>query len=110
MAFGLNIFKTITADLVVGGTALYEAPVGYSAIILSAQISNITSVPETASMSVLNIDSTETDLIRDFAIPGNDAASALVGKLVLESGYGLVAGAGTNNTLKLVLSILESKN
>jgi hypothetical protein len=110
MAFGLNIFKTITADLTVGGATLYEAPVGYSAIILSAQISNITSSPESVSMSVLNPDSTETDLIRDFDIPGNDAASALVGKLVLETGYGILASAGSNNTCKLVLSILESKN
>jgi hypothetical protein len=61
-------------------------------------------------MSVLAEDSTETELIKDFAVPPNDASSALVGKLVLETGYGLTVVASTNNALKITLSILESKN
>lgn len=110
MAFGLNIFKTVTADLITQGAELYTAPAGYSAIVLSAQISNITGTTQTVTMSVLNDDSTETELIKDFEIPGNDSASALVGKLVLETGLGIQASAGANGALKIVLSILESKN
>lgn len=110
MAFGLNIFRTVTADLTTDGATVYTAPAGYSAIVLMAQISNITANAEVATMSVLASDSTETELIKDFEIPGNDAAGALTGKLVLETGYSVWAEAGTNGTLKLVLSILESKN
>lgn len=110
MAFGLNIFKTVTADLTTNGTTIYTAPAGYSAIVLMAQISNITANSEVATMSVLATDSTETELIKDFEIPGNDAASATTGKLVLEEGYSVTAEAGSNGVLKLVLSILESKN
>jgi hypothetical protein len=110
MAFGLNIFKTVTADLTTGGATIYTAPIGYSAIVLMAQISNITANAEVATMSVVATDSTETELIKDFQIPGNDAASALTGKLVLETGYSVVGEAGSNGVLKLVLSILESKN
>jgi len=110
MAFGLNIFRTISGDIRAAGDEVYTAPVNYSAIILSAQICNITGTTQTVSMSVLNPDSSETALIKNFEIPGNDSASALVGKLVLETGYGLVVSAGADNACTLVLSILESKN
>ena len=110
MAFGLNIFRTITADLITAGAELYTAPAGYSAIILSAQITNVTSSPETVTLSILQLDSTETELLKDFSVPGNDAASALLGKLVLETGLGLSASAGSNGVLRCTLSILESKN
>lgn len=110
MAFGLNIFKTVTIDLTTADTNVYTAPFGYSAIVLMAQICNITSGVQTASMSVLAPDSTETSLIENFAISGYDAVGALTGKLVLETGYSLMVSANNNNTLKLVLSILESKN
>jgi hypothetical protein len=110
MAFGLNIFKTVTHNITTAGQTVYEAPLGYSAIVLMAQISNITGNTESATMSVLELDSTETELIKDFEIPGNDAAGALTGKLVLETGYGITVEGSTNGALKLVLSILESKN
>ncbi len=110
MAFGLNIFKTVTVDLTTGGLAVYEAPALYSAIVLSAQISNNTGSTQVVTMSVLHPDSTETYLVKDFEIPANDAVSALVGKLVLETGFGIFVSAGTNNSCQLVLSILESKN
>ena len=110
MAFGLNIFKTITADLTTAGAVIYTAPVGYSAIVLMAQISNITSGVATTSMTVVDPASAETSLITNYAIPGYDAASATTGKLVLETGWSLKASANADNSLKLVLSILESKN
>lgn len=110
MAFGLNIFKTVTADLTTAGAEIYTAPTGYSAIVLMAQICNITGSTQEASMSVLHPDSTETSLIENFGISGNDAVGALTGKLVLETGWGIQASANNNNALKLVLSILESKN
>lgn len=110
MAFGLNIFKTVTFDILTGTNTVYEAPPLYSSIVLSAQISNITGATESVTMSVLAPDSSETQLVEDFEIPGNDAASPLVGKLVLETGWGISVSASTNGALKLVLSILESKN
>jgi hypothetical protein len=110
MAFGLNIFKTVTVDLTTSGAELYTAPPLYSAIILSAQISNNTTNIESVSLAVLNLDSTETALLTDFEIPGNDAVSGLVGKLVLETGRGLTASASANGAVTCVLSILESKN
>jgi hypothetical protein len=105
----LNIFKTETATLTTGGATIYTAPVGYSAIILMAQISNVTGGTVNATFSVFD-GATTTELIKDFGIPGNDAASATTGKLVLETGTSIVASASANSSLKLVLSVLESKN
>lgn len=110
MAFGLNIFKTVTFDIDTNVTEIYTAPALYSAIVLSAQITNVTGSTALVTMSVLSPDSTETELIKDFSVPGNDATSALVGKLVLETDYGITISASTNNALKITLSILESKN
>jgi hypothetical protein len=110
MAFGLNIFKTITVNLTTTDQEIYTAPFGYSAIVLMAQICNITSGVQTASMSTLAPDSSQTSLIENFGISGYDAVGALTGKLVLETGWGITASANNDNTLKLVLSILESKN
>lgn len=110
MAFGLNVFRTITADLTTVGAELYTAPAGYSAIVLSAQISNNSASPQTVSMNVLKDDSSESALLTNFTVPANDAASALVGKLVLTTGLGISATAGANGVLTCTLSILESKN
>ena len=105
----LNIFKTETEVLTTGGATIYTAPADYSAIILLAQISNVTGNVVNATFSVYD-GVTTTELIKDFGIPGNDAASATVGKLVLETGKSIVASASANSSLKLVLSVLESKN
>lgn len=110
MAFGLNIFKTVTFDLSTINYEIYTAPAGYSAIILMAQVTNVTGSTEQVDMAVLAPDSGETSLASGFDIPGNDSAGMLTGKLVLETGYGITASASTNGALKLVLSILESKN
>jgi len=106
----INIFKNVTEDLSTVDQTLYTAPVGYSAIILMAQISNTTGSPVTSTVKVVNADTSEYSLITDFEIPGNDAAGVLTGKLVLEAGQSLAASANTNSALQMVMSILESQN
>lgn len=105
----VNVFRNITAELISTGNILYTAPVGYSAIVLMAQISNITGNTAAASMFVES-DSTQTSLITNYQIPGFDAASALTGKLVLTPGQSLVGVADINSALQVVLSVLESQN
>jgi hypothetical protein len=111
MALPLNIFKTAAAVITTTPTSVYTAPPGYSAIVLMAQVTNVTT--ETAQVTVLHSDvstSIDTELLKDFSIPGNDATSATTGKLVLETGDSVKVHASANNTLKIVLSILESAN
>lgn len=107
----INFFKNVRVYLTTTSDTVYTAPVGFTAIILSCQISNVTSGTYQASLSLFDPeDSAETSLITDFSIPGNDAASALTGKLVLEPGQSLIASASNNSTLQMVISILESQN
>jgi hypothetical protein len=109
MAIALNVFKTKTAELTTTEASIYTAPIGKSAIILMAQIANITNTAGTVTISHFFSSST-TELLKDFTIPANDAASAITGKLVLEEGHELKVQASANNKFKITLSILESVN
>lgn len=111
MAGELNVFKTATAVLSTTPTVIYTAPADYTGIILMAQISNVTTSTAAATVEHVSVDNlTLTELIKDFEIPGNDAASATTGKLILETGQKLRVSASANNALKVTLSILESAN
>ena len=105
----LNAFKTVTAVLTTDLTEVYTAPNGVSSIILMAQIANIGNTPANATIQHSN-GFVNTELISEYPIPGNDAASAITGKLVLETGNRIRAAGSQNNQLKLTLSILESAN
>ena len=109
MATPLNRFKTVTTELTTINSIVYTAPTGFTGIILMAQVSNVTNSAETVTFSHYDTSATtETELLKDFEIPGNDAASMITGKLILEDGDSVKAFAGANNNLKLTLSILES--
>jgi hypothetical protein len=111
MAIALNVFKTKTAELTTTNTSIYTAPAGKSSIILMAQIANITNTVGTVTIShFFSGTSTTTELLKNFSIPGNDAASAVTGKLVLEEGHELKVQASADNKFKITLSILESVN
>jgi len=111
MATPLNVFKTITYSITTSNQVVYTAPVGFTSIILMAQVANITSTEETVTFSHFNASTTvENELVKDFLIPGKDAGSLLTGKLVLETGNSVKASAGTGSSLKLTLSVLESLN
>ena len=105
----VNIFKNITANLTTSGSTIYTTPAGYSGIVLMAQLSNITTGTVASSMFVQK-GGNRTSLVTDFDIPGNDAAGALSGKLVLEPGQSLFASSAANASIQLTLSILESQN
>jgi hypothetical protein len=105
----VNVFKNITANLTTSGDTLYTTPLGYSGIVLMAQISNFTAGTIAASMFVQK-GANLTSLVTDFDIPTNDAAGVLTGKLVLEPGQQIFASASANASAQVTLSILESQN
>jgi hypothetical protein len=109
MAGALNIFKTVTAELTITNQVIYTAPAGYTGVVLMAQISNVSNVTSNATF-VLDDGSANTELLKGFEIPRNDAISATVGKLVIETGNSVRAYAGANSQLKIILSLLESAN
>jgi hypothetical protein len=107
MALALNVFKTVTANITTVDTTLYTAPSSYTGIVLMAQITNVSSSPANVT---LIYSSNNTELLKDFTIPGNDAAAALTGKLIIETGQSISISASANSALKITASILESAN
>ena len=125
----LNTFKTKTSirgtgTVLTTATTVYTAPVGTTAIVLMAQVSNIsTQTQEISFVHWRNIPiladaqgngaqpgATPSFLVKDFAIPPNDAASLLTGKLIIETLDSIRAYSQTQGSLQLVLSILETAN
>lgn len=115
MALALNVFKTITKIATASPVGIYTAPVGYTGVVLLAQVANTDTETHTVSFShqrtVAGIAVT-TEIVKDFAIQGNDTLSLLNGKLILQSGDSLVLSADndSNSKVKLISSILETLN
>jgi hypothetical protein len=105
----LNRFQTETFSISISEQTVYTAPIGYTAIILYAHITNIGGSSQTFSL-YHNRSSTKTELIMGASVPINDAYTPLDGKLVLETNDFLSIVGSANNSLKLILSILETAN
>lgn len=111
MAGELNVFKTVAVAITTTPTVVYTAPADYTAIVLMAHVSNVTSNTASVTFSHTTADGvTVTELLKDYAVPGNDATSATTGKLVIETGQKIRVSSNTASALKVVLSILESAN
>lgn len=121
----LNKFKTQTAVLTTNTTAtVYTAPIGVTSIILMAQVSNVSTqtqyvtfvhsrnrrVPPDARGNNEQPAGALTELVKNFAIPSNDAASLITGKMILETVDSVQCYATTSGTCKLTLSVLETAN
>ena len=109
MALALNIFQTVTAVVSTSPTVIYTAPVGYTGVILLAQVTNVGTNSADVTL-VHRRSSTDTEMLKQFPISANDTANLLAGKLVLESGDKLVLSGSNGTNLKFVGSILETLN
>jgi hypothetical protein len=121
----LNTFKTKTAILSTSSTAtVYTAPIGVTAIILMAQIANLTTGTESVTFvhhrnrpvladaqgNGYQSPNTDSYLVKDFGIPSNDAGTPLSGKMIIESLDSVRAYGSVDGGLQLVLSVLETAN
>jgi hypothetical protein len=113
MALPLNLFKTVTKVASTSTVGIYTAPVGYTGVVLLAQVANISSSTYNVSFShrrtTLGIAVT-TEIVKDFAIPGNDSVNLLQGKLTLEAGDTLLISSNNSTNIKFIGSILETLN
>ena len=105
----LNRFKTKTLEITNIEQTAYTAPTGYTSIVLYAHITNIGASSATFTMSHVR-SSTTTEISKGASVPISDAYIPLDGKLVLETSDSIKIIASANNTLKLILSILETAN
>lgn len=113
MALALNVFQTITAVVSTSPTIVYSAPVGYTGVVLLAQVANIGATSYDVSLShqrsVVGVAVT-TEMLKEYPISAKDTANLLAGKLVLESGDKLVLSGSNGTNLKFIGSILETLN
>ena len=111
MAGALNIFKTITANVTTTPTAVYSTPLGYSTVILMAQLTNTTaSTIVDASAFLVRTGNTggNVTLVQNASIPYNDAYSPLTGRLIMTPGDSFQVSASANSSVQLTLSLLET--
>ncbi len=109
MALALNVFQTVTAVVPTSPTEVYTAPVGYTGVVLLAQVANIGATSQDVTM-LHRRSSTDTEMLKQYPVAGNDTINLLSGKLILESGDKLVISGSNATNLKLVASILETLN
>ena len=113
MALALNVFQTVVGIVSTSPVSVYTAPVGYTGVVLLAQVANIGTTSQDISLShqrtVVGVAVT-TEMLKQYPISGNDTANLLSGKLVLESGDKLVLSGSVASNLKFVGSILETLN
>ncbi len=109
MALALNVFQTVTSVVSTSPSEVYTAPVGYTGVVLLAQVANIGATSEDVTL-VHRRSSTDTEMLKQYPISPNDTANLLAGKLVLESGDKLVLSGSNGTNLKFIASILETLN
>ena len=105
----VNVFQTITDTVGLSTAVVYTAPIAYTGVVLLAQITNIGSTTETVSFNYRR-GGIDTPMIRDLAIPANDTANLLAGKLVVETGDSLTLVGSDATNLKFLSSVLETSN
>ena len=106
----LNSFVTETATLSTANVAMYVTPAGFTSIVLMGQITNVTSSATQVTAWLKSNTGVSTELAKNFDVPGYDATSVTVGKLVIPEAYTLVLVAAENDKLKATFSILETSN
>lgn len=112
MATALNVFRTVTADLTTEDKLLYTAPNRRTAIFLSVQATNLTNATAQVSFYHGSTANVKTALAKNFKIPAGDSMAVISAgaKLVLETGQKVYSSASANNSVQLVMSVLESAN
>jgi len=113
-AAAVNTFRTVTKVVGLTTETIYETPVGFVGVFLLAQCSNVGSDTQSISFyhnrNVTGVGTVTTEIVKDFAIPGNDTVNLLPGKLVLETGDFISINGSSASDLKFLTSILETSN
>jgi len=117
MALALNVYKTKVGIATTSSSQIYKAPVGYTGVVLCANVANIGNFTQTISLTHNRpvrisgtISTTVTEFFEEFPLESNDAFDAISGKLFLEPGDFIKIQASNNTDIKYIFSILETLN
>ena len=108
MATVLNAFKTTTVTVTDTIGNVYTCPSGYSAVVLLAQVSNLTGNTITVSGNIYQLAGNNVALVKSASLPANDAINLVGGRLILQTGDSFAVGANVNAASQLTLSVLET--
>lgn len=108
----LNKFRLIAKTLDSGSNIVYRENLEVASIVLSAQITNMTSSLMGTDVRILKSGSVSDDdaitLLRDSKIPPGDSLNPIAGKIVLEKYDAFVITSTQSGSLQVVLSVLEN--
>jgi len=103
----LNNFRTITAIVSETSQTPYTCPIGFKAVFLMGQVTNIGTVEHNVTF-LHSRGIIDTEIVYEFFIPPNDTLNLLTGKLVLETGDSIKIVGSSSTDLKFLASILET--
>jgi len=111
----LNLFRNLTLTLSSyqndDYAIIYSSPIQRASIILNAQAANKTNNYQTVTLALSSkANQTSAYLLSGFTIPPYDTANLVLGKIVLVENDKLLCWSGNNNSVDLVVSILETIN
>jgi len=109
----LNTFKTIRSGITTNAVGIYTCPIGVASIVLTIQITNISTGNTSYTVSAYHSRSTETPSDYPFAnnayVAPFDSINLLPdGKLILQTNDAIKVQASDENSLNVILSILET--
>lgn len=110
-AVALNKFRTIRVKLTTSSVGIYTCPIGVASIVILSQVTNVSN--GISSVTAVHSRSSESPADYKFAnsvpVPPNDSYSLVAdGRLALETNDVIKIQATDNNSLELVLSVLET--
>jgi len=106
-ALPLNNFKTITSVITTNTEIPYTCPLGFKAVFLMGQVTNIGTENHTVTF-IHNRGTIDTEIVYEYTIPPKDTLNLLTGKLVLETNDSIKIVGSTSSDLKFLASILET--
>ena len=105
----LNKFRLLTTELSTGYNLIYSSSLDVAAILLSTQITNVTSSNQVVSVQIQKSGSVSyTTLLHSGSIPPEESLNPLAGKIVLEKHDALYMHTQDTGKLHVVLSVLEN--
>lgn len=115
MAAGLplNKFRLLTTNLVSGSNIIYQEDLDVSTIVLSCQITNLTTgSTKNATVQLQKSGQTGTfiTLLNQGHIPPYESLNPLSGKVVLERNDAFIINTNESGVLDVILSVLENAN
>lgn len=112
-AIALNKFRTIRVGITTEMVGIYTCPIGVASIVILSQVTNVSNSNGICSVTAVHHRGTEAITSYKFAnnvsIPPNDSLNLISdGRLALETNDIIKIKGSDNNSLELILSVLET--